>query len=79
MELEIRMLSVKEVMEMTGLSRTTLWRRVRNGEFPLPRQLGPRRSAWLNTEILDHLTNLPAVSHGGKDCKNFNIREARNN
>ena len=34
------MLRPREVMARTGLSRTTLWRRVRAGTFPAPTQLG---------------------------------------
>jgi prophage regulatory protein len=35
-----KMLRPPEVMAYTGLSRTTLWRRVRAGTFPPPTELG---------------------------------------
>ena len=33
-------LRMREVIEMTGLSRTTIWRRIKNGQFPKPIRLG---------------------------------------
>lgn len=63
MKSEFVMLDVKKVMGITGLSRTTLWRRVKDGEFPVPRQLGPRRFAWCSTELYEFLEGLPPVSY----------------
>lgn len=74
MDSEIRMVSVKEVMAVTGLSRTTLWRRVRQGTFPIPRQLGPRRFAWLNNELNEFLNDLPPVSYAKVDRTNGEVR-----
>ena len=36
-----------KVLEMTGLSRTTVWRYVKAGTFPAPLKLGPRAVGWL--------------------------------
>jgi prophage regulatory protein len=74
MESDIRMMNVKEVMDLTGLSRTTLWRRVRRGDFPTPRQLGPRRFAWLNTDIKEFLLNLPPVPYAKAEGMNGEVR-----
>ena len=35
-----RMVRLPEVLEITGLSRTTIWRRERDGSFPPPIRLG---------------------------------------
>jgi len=74
MDSDIRMMNVKEVMDLTGLSRTTLWRRVRQGTFPIPRQLGPRRFAWLNSEMIEFLNDLPPVSYAKVDRMNGEVR-----
>jgi prophage regulatory protein len=45
------MLSKKQVVKRTGLSATTIWRQVRTGGFPKPRQLAPNRIGWVETEV----------------------------
>lgn len=47
------LLSTKKVMEITTYSRTTLWRKVKNGEFPAPISLSSTKRAWLPEEIED--------------------------
>ncbi len=59
-----RMLSRLEVEERTGLSRTTLWRRLRNGEFPLPLKLGSSKIGWLESEIKAWLATRPRRMYG---------------
>ena len=44
-------LSKKQVMERTGLSATTIWRRIQARDFPQPRQLSPNRVGWPEHEI----------------------------
>ena len=41
-----RILRQREVLQMTGLSRTTLWRLEKNGDFPQRLKLGPRAVGW---------------------------------
>ncbi len=43
--------SIREVEKMTTLSRTTLWRRVKEKAFPQPVQLSPGRKAWKRVEV----------------------------
>ncbi len=45
------MLRAPEVMVQTGLSRTTIWRRVRAGTFPAPLELGVNSVGWPASEI----------------------------
>lgn len=40
-----------EVYRRTTLSRTTIWRRVREGSFPAPARLGAQRVAWPETAV----------------------------
>ena len=49
--METQMLRAPEVMARTGLSRTTIWRRVRAGSFPAPIELGQNSIGWPAVEI----------------------------
>jgi prophage regulatory protein len=44
-------LSVRDVVRETTLSRTTVWRMVRRGEFPRPVQLSPGRVGFLREDV----------------------------
>lgn len=47
-----RFLSLPEVQHIAGnKSRVTIWRWVRDGIFPKPRQIGPNSIAWLESEL----------------------------
>lgn len=45
------MLRYPEVERRTGLSRVTIWRRIRAGTFPAPRELGSNSVGWPASEI----------------------------
>ena len=47
----LKVLSIKQISEATGLSPVTIWRKEKAGEFPVRRQLGSRRVGWLNRGI----------------------------
>ena len=40
-----------QVREKTGLSRATVYRRIRAGTFPIPLDLGNGRLGWIDEEI----------------------------
>lgn len=48
---ELRILRVKDVTRRTGLSRTTLWRLERVGEFPARRRLSSNAVGWIAAEV----------------------------
>ena len=56
-----RMLNIKQVTDISGLSRTTLWRLEKSGDFPRRRQLSPRRVGWVESEVLIWLEAKVAV------------------
>ena len=60
------MLRPPEVMKRTGLSRTTLWRRVRAGTFPAPYQLGANSIGWPESEIATWLESRPRHTYGAE-------------
>ena len=45
------MLSKKQVVERTGLSPATIWRRIKAGDFPKPVQLTPNRIGWIEAGV----------------------------
>ena len=49
-------LRLGDVKRRTGLSRSTIYVRIAEGDFPRPISLGPRAVGWLDAEIEDWLT-----------------------
>lgn len=45
------------VKARTGLSRSTIYLRIKDGSFPTPVSLGPRAVGWPESEIEDWLSN----------------------
>ena len=60
------MLRPPEVVRRTGLSRTTLWRRVRAGTFPAPCELGKNSIGWPASTITAWLANRPRRNYDGE-------------
>ncbi len=52
-----RILRTKEVQEMTGLSRTTIWREERKGRFPARVPLSAGSVGWRMNEVLKWIKN----------------------
>ena len=53
---------ITEVVQVTGLSGTTIWRRVRSGDFPAPVRLGSlatRSVGWRESEIRKWIESRP--------------------
>lgn len=46
-----RFLRLKEVLDICGKSRSSIYEAIRRGEFPRPVKLGENSSAWIDTEI----------------------------
>lgn len=65
------------VLKLVGLSDTTLWRRVRAGDFPAPFRLSPRAVGWLASDIEDwiqsrasrRIQHKRAAQHAGAACQ----------
>ena len=56
---KFRLLRITDVMAITGLSRSVIYQKAKQGTFPTPRQLGPRAVAWRSDEIDAWLESLP--------------------
>ena len=46
-----KMLSIEEVMDITGLARSTIRAYVKNGTFPAPFVIGKRKNRWLEADL----------------------------
>lgn len=64
--MDTKMLRAPEVMARTGLSRVTIWRRVRAGSFPAPIQLGENSIGWPESEITTWLESRPRRTYGAE-------------
>lgn len=53
MGLNFRFLNLREVIELTSLSKTSIYRYMAEGSFPRNVSLGGRSVAWVSTEIED--------------------------
>ena len=51
--------NVRTITVKTGLARATLYRYIRDGQFPRQRRLGPRRVGWLASEVRAWITTRP--------------------
>jgi prophage regulatory protein len=56
-----RFLSEKSILGNVPWGRTTLWRKVRAGEFPPPRALSENRKGWLESEVADWINARPVA------------------
>ena len=47
----MKLLKLKDVIEMTSLSKASIYRQVKAGTFPDPIRVGPRAVAWVVSEL----------------------------
>nr|WP_280566887.1 AlpA family transcriptional regulator [Chromohalobacter sp. 296-RDG] len=47
----MKLIRIKDVMDRTGLARSTIYKYISEGKFPKPIKLGTRAVAWVETEI----------------------------
>jgi prophage regulatory protein len=57
----LRFLRFQAVRDRTGLSRSTIWRLERRGEFPLHRRISANAVGWLETEVVDWMLTKTAT------------------
>ncbi|TRO23578.1 AlpA family transcriptional regulator [Ectopseudomonas mendocina] len=49
----MRIIRLKEVIDSTGLSRSTIYKYIGEGTFPKPVSLGDRCVGWVDSEVHD--------------------------
>ena len=52
----------KEVLRLTSLSQSSLYRLINESRFPLPVRISPRCVAWRSEEVEDWIDHLPPAS-----------------
>ena len=57
-----RLLKLPDVLRLTGLSRSTVYRKLKEGDFPRPVQLGKRAVAWRESDLIDWIDGRPPTS-----------------
>jgi prophage regulatory protein len=62
-----KFMRLPEVKNITGLSRSSIYLRMSNGEFPQSISLGSRAVGWLNADIEQWLDERIAVSKGANN------------
>ena len=55
----------RDVLAVLGISKATLWRWRRAGQFPDPIQLGPNTVAWRRDEVESWLASRPRATGEG--------------
>lgn len=48
----MKLIRLKQVMECTGLARSTVYKFIAEGDFPKPVKLGVRVAAWVEAEVI---------------------------
>ena len=62
----MRLIKLKEVMDCTGLARSTIYKYISEQVFPKPVPLGERAVAWVESEIQDWILEKVAQRDTGK-------------
>ena len=57
-----KLIRVNEVVERTGLARTTIWRLRKAGAFPAPVRLGTQNIGWREATISDWIETRPDLA-----------------
>ncbi len=60
---ELRLMRLKEVMAVTGLSRSSIYAYVSRDTFPAQVQLGPRCVAWRASDVQEWILSLKTTGH----------------
>ena len=60
-----KLIRLKEVLRLVGLSRSSLYRKKRSGSFPESVQLGERVVAWWESEVREWMAGRPKSGTGG--------------
>jgi prophage regulatory protein len=58
------MLRVSDVLKRTGMSRTSLYRKLREGTFPAPFELGSNAIGWPAPLVADWIASRPRRTYG---------------
>ena len=60
-----KLLKAQQVAELTSISRSHLHRLARDGKFPAPINIGENRSAWLESDVQEWISECIRKHHAG--------------
>ncbi len=60
-----KLLRLPQVIEITGMSKTTIYRWINKNEFPKPINLSNASVGWLDTDINDWIQSRVKIRDGG--------------
>jgi prophage regulatory protein len=72
----MKILRLPEVVEVTGLSRMTIYRKEALGEFPKRRRLGRNAVGWVEEEVARWIQSRPTVDEQQSAVAIFNSLRA---
>ncbi len=64
-----KLLDLTTVLERTGVSKSTIYAMIRQGEFPAQKQIGARRVAWSEREVMRWLEERGVIAAPELDPK----------
>lgn len=56
-----RMLRLPEVLDRTGLARSTIYAMISRGDFPAPRKLTSQLNGWPEADVVEWLESRPVA------------------
>lgn len=56
-----RLLKIDEVIAQTNICRTTIYKFIREGQFPSPVRVGAKAVRWRQSDINEYLASLPPL------------------
>jgi prophage regulatory protein len=71
----MKFLRIHQVMQLTGLSRMTIYRLELAGEFPKRRRLGKNSVAWLDADLVHWADTRPIASLHGTQAVSAGARD----
>ncbi len=70
-----RLINIKEVVAMTHVSKSTIYRWIRLGLFPGPFRIGVRAVRWWESEVRAWLAKRPRATGDLDDPTNGNVKK----
>ena len=74
---ESHIIRMPDVLAVTGLSRSTIWRLSRSGQFPSPIRLSARAVGWRSSDVQAWITHREKVSVGRNNTQSAQERHGR--
>jgi len=71
LETRTKLIKLPEVIEITTLSRASIYRLIADGEFPKQVKLSTRACAWVEQDVLNWLNNRVNSRHSSANQQKF--------